>query len=67
MGTGVSELAAGICLLNSPELWRNASHASREYYLQNHALDKAIEWFERVFFDVIDNVPSGNTNVVRTF
>jgi len=54
VGKDVSELAAGIReLLDSPERWMQASGAARQYYMDNHALDKAMERFEQVFHDVI--------------
>lgn len=49
----VAELALGIhSLLDSPDRWRDASRAAREYYVQNHAMDKAMQRFERVFREV---------------
>jgi glycosyltransferase involved in cell wall biosynthesis len=49
----VAELALGIrSLLDSPDRWRDASRAAREYYVQNHAMDKAMQQFERVFREV---------------
>ncbi len=68
VGNDVFELAAGIReLLDSPERWRDASQSAREYYLQNHVVERAMERFERVFLDVIDNVSIGKVDVVRTF
>jgi glycosyltransferase involved in cell wall biosynthesis len=59
VGKNVSELAAGIrVMLDLPGRWRQASRAAREYYLENHALDVAMERFERVFCEVAGT--SGN-------
>jgi glycosyltransferase involved in cell wall biosynthesis len=53
VGKDVSELALGIReLLDSSDQWRNASQAAREYYMQNHAVDKAMERFEQVFKEI---------------
>jgi glycosyltransferase involved in cell wall biosynthesis len=50
---GVDELAAGLCgLLISPERWREASANARQYYLDNHTMERTMPLFERVFIDV---------------
>jgi len=55
----VAGLAAGISkLLYSPEQWRIASQSAREYYLQNHSVEKVMVQFEKLFSDNIDNVSS---------
>jgi glycosyltransferase involved in cell wall biosynthesis len=52
----VHELAAGIRqLFNSPEKWRAASQAAREYYRENHTVEKAMTRFEQVFSEVINS------------
>lgn len=57
VGKDVGELAAGIHeLLDSLKIWQKASHSAREYYLQHHAVDKAMERFERIFCDVANSV-----------
>ena len=57
VGKNVSELTTGIReLLDSPEEWMRASEAARAHYIENHALDKAMKRFERVFFDVVNVV-----------
>ena len=56
VGKDVSELAAGIHeLLDSPDQWRIVSQSAREYFRENHSVDKAMERFERVFCDVVDS------------
>jgi glycosyltransferase involved in cell wall biosynthesis len=53
VGKDVSKLAAGIReLLESPEKWLKASQSAREYYLENHVVDKAMEQFEKVFMEI---------------
>jgi glycosyltransferase involved in cell wall biosynthesis len=53
-GKDVSELATGIReLLDSTDQWRNASKSAREYFRQNHSVDKALEQYERVFYDLV--------------
>jgi len=48
----VSELARGIrVLLDSPQRWRKAAQAARQYYLENHTVDAAMSKFEKVFLD----------------
>lgn len=55
VGKDVSELASGIHeLLRSPEKWKKASQSARAYYRDNHALEKAMERFERIFCEVTD-------------
>ncbi|MFC1634599.1 glycosyltransferase family 4 protein [Planctomycetota bacterium] len=57
VGKNISGLAAGIRdLLDSPEEWMSISEAARRYYRDNHALDKAMARFERVFYDVVNSV-----------
>ena len=64
----VCELADGIReLLDSPEQWRDASRSARAYYVENHAVDTAMERFEGVFLDAMDNVSIDKVDVVRTF
>jgi len=54
VGENASELVAGIRkLLDSQEKWKQASRLSREYYLENHSMDKAMRRFEKVFLDVV--------------
>jgi glycosyltransferase involved in cell wall biosynthesis len=54
VGKNVCELAAGISeLLDSPQRWQKASQSSREYYLENHVVDKPMERLERVFCEVV--------------
>jgi len=56
VGKDVSELAAGVRdLLDSPERWKRASQSAREYYLENHAVDKAMRRFEQMFLDSVDS------------
>jgi glycosyltransferase involved in cell wall biosynthesis len=53
VGRDVSELAAGIReMLDMPDQWQAASRAARKYFVENHALDLAMERFERVFREV---------------
>jgi glycosyltransferase involved in cell wall biosynthesis len=53
----VCELAVGIReLLDSPERWQKASQSARRYFVENHALDKTMERFERVFLDTVNDV-----------
>ncbi len=48
----ISDLAAGIReLLDVPERWDMASRAARQYYVENHAVDRVMELFEGVFLD----------------
>jgi glycosyltransferase involved in cell wall biosynthesis len=54
VGKDVPELAAGIrTLLDAPDQWLRASQSAREYFMENHAVDKAMERFEQVFCDVV--------------
>lgn len=56
VGKDVSELAAGIReLLDSPEQWNNASMLSREYYLEKHSMEKAMQRFEQVLLDEVNS------------
>jgi glycosyltransferase involved in cell wall biosynthesis len=56
VGKTVSDLSSGIReLLDSPARWERASLAAREYFATNHAVDKAMAQFERVFCEVVDN------------
>jgi len=56
VGTDVPQLAAGIReLLTSAQQWQRASQTSREYFAANHAIDKAMARFERVFCEVVDS------------
>ncbi len=53
VGKDITELAAGIHkLLDVPEQWQKSSQSAREYYLENHVLNKAMERFEREFVEV---------------
>ena len=53
VGKKKSALSEGIySLLNINEQWENASHAAREYYVKNHAVNNAMEKFEQVFYEV---------------
>jgi len=53
VGKDIAELAAGIHkLLDVPEQWQKSSQSAREYFLENHMLDKAMERFERVFVEI---------------
>ena len=48
-------LVAGIRgLLGSAQRWRRVSAAAREYYLANHAVEKAMSLFEGLVLDVAD-------------
>ncbi len=47
-------IAAGRRLLQSPELWRQASANARRYYVENHAAEVVLPQFERVFRDVLE-------------
>jgi len=54
VGKDISGLVDGIRkLLESPEKWRQASQSARAYYTENHAVDKAMERFERIFCEVV--------------
>jgi len=56
VGTDVPQLAAGIReLLTSAQQWQRASQTYREYFAANHAIDKAMARFERVFCEVVDS------------
>jgi len=55
VGKDVPELAAGVReLLESPAKWLNTSQSAREYFRENHSVDKAMERFERVLCDVVN-------------
>lgn len=59
VGADVSELTQGIReLLQSPAHWHKASQTARAYYATTHAVDKAMERFERVFCEVVN--PASN-------
>ena len=46
----ISGLADGIrSLCNSPDQWKEVSQRVRQYYLENHTVDAAMEKFERAF------------------
>lgn len=50
---GVPELAVSIYeLLNSPDQWRKVSQSARDYFMENHTMDKAMERFERLFNEI---------------
>jgi glycosyltransferase involved in cell wall biosynthesis len=62
----VTGLAGGIReLLELPEQWRKSSKSAREYYLENHILDKAMERFERLFVEVTQAPKNGLHKAVR--
>ncbi len=49
----VAGLATGIRrLITSPDEWRAASSRARQYYLENHTVEKVMPQFERVFLEV---------------
>jgi len=53
VGKDIIELADGIHeLLDIYEQWRKSSQSAREYYLENHVLNKTMEQFEQVFIEV---------------
>ncbi|HUU17728.1 MAG TPA: glycosyltransferase family 4 protein [Sedimentisphaerales bacterium] len=55
VGKDVPELTAGIReLLESPAKWLETSQSAREYFRENHSVDKVMERFERVFCDVVN-------------
>ena len=55
VGKDVPELAAGVReLLESPAKWLNTSQSAREYFRENHSVDKVMERFERVVCDVVN-------------
>lgn len=59
VGADVPELAAGLRqMLDSPDLWREASESARRYYAQNHAVDKVLARFTAIF----NGVHSGKGN-----
>jgi len=61
VGKDVTALASGVrALLDSPDQWRGASRAAREYYVQNHAMDEAMLRFERVFREVAGAARDGD-------
>lgn len=56
VGTSVAELAAAIHkLVNYDELWYTTSQSAREYYLANHAVDRIMEQFEKVFTEELNS------------
>jgi glycosyltransferase involved in cell wall biosynthesis len=47
------ELAAALRrLLHDPQQWCDASRRARQYYVDNHAMEKVMPWFERIFEEV---------------
>lgn len=55
----VAGLAAAIRgLLSAPDRWRAASANARRYYLENHALDRAMALFEGVLAGVAEESPA---------
>jgi glycosyltransferase involved in cell wall biosynthesis len=55
VGKDVSELANAIRkLLDSPERWRKASKAARQYYVENHTLEMAMPGFENAFLGILN-------------
>jgi len=57
VGDNVPELAAGIReLLDSKKKWRRVSKSAREYFRENHSIDKTMEQFKQVFCDVVQSV-----------
>lgn len=55
VGKDICELADGIReLLDSSAKWLKVSQSAREYYLENHMVDKVMGRFERVFCDFVD-------------
>ena len=53
IGKDITSLSHGILeLLKSDEKWRKASRAAREYYVQNHEVNMAMEKFENIFCEV---------------
>lgn len=54
VGRGISALVTEIRrVLSSPEAWRQISANSREYYIENHAMETVMPRFERVFQDLL--------------
>lgn len=52
VATEVSELAAALReLFLSPHHWQTASKNARQYYLENHAVDRVLPRFEQVFLN----------------
>ena len=50
------ELITGIkTILESPALWKEMSDNARQYFTENHNLDKAMEQFEKVFLETIQS------------
>jgi len=45
-------------LLASPERWGRASANARQYYLENHTVDGAMERFKRVFLEALGQAPA---------
>ena len=66
VGQDVPELAQGIrAILAAPDQWQAASEAARKYYVDHHAMDAAMERFERVFCNVT-STPTATGNGDRT-
>jgi glycosyltransferase involved in cell wall biosynthesis len=40
-------------LLASPDLWKSASANARQYYVENHSIERVLPRFEQVFRDVL--------------
>ena len=56
----VPALAAALGqLFGRPELWRRASGNARRYYLENHAAERVMPKFERVFLEVAGRASAG--------
>ena len=56
----VPALAAALRqLFGRPELWRRASGNARRYYLENHAAERVMPKFERVFLEVAGRASAG--------
>ena len=65
-GTEPGELVRGIReLLDAPEQWRQASRSARAYYVSHHALDSAMEQFERVFCELAGSTGAPQRGVLR--
>jgi glycosyltransferase involved in cell wall biosynthesis len=58
----LAELSAGLrSLLDQPDSWQHASHVAREYYVQNHSMDIAMQRFEQIFRNVAGVVSHGDS------
>ena len=54
VASDVPELARSIrSLLASPDLWKSASASARQYYVENHSIERVLPRFEQVFRDVV--------------